>query len=132
MTKRILMTLLLAIPFAADGFSTHGMTNMRTPFASMVVMRAQKMTPTRKTRRDDSFDRSSGDEEKEEEAGESSGGWGSDCWGRMFLLLLLRVGLAVKIILSVFILFSLMAVLSECLECHTWCVMSRSFHVRGG
>jgi len=33
-------------------------------------MRAQKMTPTRKTRRDDSFDRSSGDEEKGEEAGE--------------------------------------------------------------
>jgi len=74
MTTRIVLTLLLAIPFAADGFSTQGRTNMhrgeRTPFASMVVMRAQKMTPTRKTRRDDSFDRSSGDEEKGEEAGE--------------------------------------------------------------
>jgi len=74
MTTRILVTLLLAVPFSADGFSTHGMTNLqrggRTSFASMVVMRAQKMTPTRKTRRDDSFDRSSGDEEKEEAADE--------------------------------------------------------------
>ena len=52
----------------------------RTPFASMVVMHAQKVTPTRKTRRDDSFDRSSGDEEKEEEAGESSDGCGLNDW----------------------------------------------------
>ena len=41
-------------------------SNRRSPSTTSLQM-AQKMTPTRKTRRDDSFDRSSGDDENEEE-----------------------------------------------------------------
>lgn len=40
-------------------------SSRRSPSTTSLL--AQKMTPTRKTRRDDSFDRSSGDDENEEE-----------------------------------------------------------------
>eukprot|EP00804_Cyclotella_cryptica_P021323 CCRYP_001579-RE/>CCRYP_001579-RE protein AED:0.08 eAED:0.08 QI:421/1/0.83/1/0.4/0.33/6/5979/298 len=76
MTTRIHWTALLlllftALPLCTMGFGMvggRGGSSSRTPF--VVTMHAQKMTPTRKTRRDDSFDRSSGDEDKADEAAE--------------------------------------------------------------
>ena len=49
-----------------------GTNNMRgeTTRSKVVMLMAQRMTPTRKTRKDDSFDRESGKEENEEKDGE--------------------------------------------------------------
>jgi hypothetical protein len=58
--RPLLISLLLS---NADGFS---ITSGRATGRTVTQLAAQKMTPTRKTRRDDSFDRSSGDEEKVE------------------------------------------------------------------
>ena len=48
-----------------------GTNNMRgeTTRSKVVMLMAQRMTPTRKTRKDDSFDRESGKEENEEKDG---------------------------------------------------------------
>eukprot|EP00571_Detonula_confervacea_P005889 CAMPEP_0172330916 /NCGR_PEP_ID=MMETSP1058-20130122/61655_1 /TAXON_ID=83371 /ORGANISM="Detonula confervacea, Strain CCMP 353" /LENGTH=308 /DNA_ID=CAMNT_0013048153 /DNA_START=204 /DNA_END=1130 /DNA_ORIENTATION=+ len=54
----------------AAGISVSGSSARSSSSSTTSLQMAQRMTPTRKTRKDDSFDRSSGDDEEEEEEGE--------------------------------------------------------------
>ena len=70
-TMTRILLLLLSTALTCHGFSAlPSRTAVVSSSRSITELAAQKMTPTRKTRRDDSFDRSSGDEEKEEANGE--------------------------------------------------------------